>query len=219
MEDRDRESAAHLRSLIEAGGVEPGAFRDALLRVAPMARDAWVDALLGLGELPDDGPDLPRSCVPYLPCPVDALLRMVDQAPVHSSDVFVDVGSGQGRAAAVVHLLTGASAIGLEIQHHLVAAARALATRLRVSRMSTLHGDATTLAGLVTTGSVFFLYCPFSGDRLTSFLAALEPVARTRRLRICCVDLPLPPRPWLTLDPVRAGDPMIYRTDLHAFGE
>jgi hypothetical protein len=174
-----------------------------------------VDAVLGLDELPDDGPDLPRECVPYLPCPVDALLRTVDKASVGPSDVFVDVGSGVGRAAATVHLLTGAAAIGLEIQRNLVCASRDLAARLPGCRMATIEGDASTTAGFVTVGTVFFLYCPFSGRRLLRLLAALEPIARTRPLRICCVDVPLPTLPWLVADPQCDGDLGIYRTTLH----
>jgi hypothetical protein len=67
----------------------------------------------------------------------------------------------------------------------------------------------------MTTGSVFFLYCPFSGERLIRVLADLECIARTRMLRIGCVDLPLPARPWLTLDPRPSGDLAIHRTTLH----
>jgi SAM-dependent methyltransferase len=215
VDERDRESAERVRSLIEDGRHDPSMFRASLSSVAPLSRDAWLDLVLGLPEVPDDGPELPRECVPYLPCPVDALLRMVDQAPVRCSDVFVDIGSGVGRAAALVHLLTGASVIGLEIQRHLVQRARDLATRLRASCISTIEGDATKLAGHVTIGSVFFLYCPFSGDRLAKVLADLEPIARTRMLRVCCVDVPLPPRPWLTLEPQLSADLAIYRTTLH----
>lgn len=215
MDEEHRESAERVRSLIERGQQDPPAFRAALLSVPPVERDAWVDLVLGLGELPDDGPELPRECVPYLPCSVDALLRMVDQAPVRASDVFVDVGSGLGRAAALVHLLTGAAAIGLEIQPGLVQAARDLATRLLAPRVSCVEGDAAKLAGFITIGSVFFLYCPFSGERLAKVVADLEPIARTRMIRVCCVDLRLPPCSWLTLDPQLSGDLAIYRSTLH----
>jgi hypothetical protein len=184
------------------------------LNVAPAARDRWLDRVLGLGEVPADGPELPRGCVPYLPCSVNTVLRMVDQAPIRASDVFVDIGSGLGRAALLVHLLTGAGAIGVEIQHELVLFARDLAKRLRVSRFSTVEGDASRLTRFMTIGSVFFLYCPFSGDRLAKVLADLELIARTRMLRICCVDLPLPPRPWLTLAQPPSGDLAIYQTTL-----
>src|SRR5215469_14927659 len=109
MDADHRDSAEHVRSRIERGQHDPSMFRAALLSIPPTERDAWLDLVFGLGELPDDGPELPRDCVPYLPCPVDALLRMVEQASVRPSDVFVDVGSGVGRAAALVHLLTGAA--------------------------------------------------------------------------------------------------------------
>ena len=212
MHPRHRESAELMRLRLERGAHEPRAFREALLQVPPSARDAWVDAVLGLGELPYDGPDLPRDCVPYLPCPVDALLRIVETAPVGAADVFVDVGSGVGRATALVHLLTGAVAVGLEVQRELVAAARCLAGRLPGCRISTVEGDAAELVGSIAAGSVYFLYCPFSGHRLGKVLAALEPVARSRRICVCCVDLPLPPCDWLAPEPPGWRDLTVYRS-------
>src|SRR5512143_21677 len=125
---------------------------------------------------------------------------MVEHAHVQPSNVFVDIGSGLGRTAAFVHLLTGAGVIGIEIQSDLVRAARDLATRLGVRRVSCVEGDAATLTGFIAVGSVFFLYCPFSGERLLKVLADLESIARTRVIRVCCLDLPLPPCPWLTLE-------------------
>ena len=215
MEGHHRSSARRVRSSIERGIHDPSKFRAALLSVPPDARDAWLDLVLGLTELPDDGPELPRGCVPYLPCSVDVLLRMIEQAGVHASDVFVDIGSGLGRAAALVHLLTGASAIGLEIQRGLALAARDLASRLLLSRCPCIEGDAAELTGFVTIGTVFFLYCPFGGEHLMRVLDHLESIARTRMLRVCCVDLPLPSRDWLTLDPMHSGDLAIYRSRLH----
>ena len=213
-----RDSAERIRSRIEHGQHEPAELRAALLLVPPAARDGWLDLVLGLDELPDDGPALPRDCVPYVPCSVDALLRMVERADVAASDVFVDIGAGLGRAAAFVHLWTGASAIGIEIQPALVVAARALAARLPGSRISIVEGDAATLTGSIALGSVVFLYCPFSGERLRKVMAELEAIARTRMIRVCCVDLPLPPCPWLALEPQPAADLAIYRSTLHASG-
>lgn len=214
MEDRHRESAEWMRSRLSNAQVTPAVFRAALLGVPSTERDAWVDCVLGLDSVPDDGPALPQGCVPYLPCPVDALLRMVEHAGVRESDVFVDVGSGVGRAAALVHLMTGAAAIGIEIQPALVFAARELQARLNSSRFSPVEGDAVQLTGSITTGSVFFLYCPFSGERLEKVLDGLEVIARTRPIRVCCVDLPLPPRPWLTVAAPSTGDLTVYRSTL-----
>ena len=173
-----------------------------------------MDRVFGLGAPPEDGPQLPVGCVPYLPCSVDALLRLVEQAHVRASDLFVDIGAGVGRAAALVHLLTGAPAIGVEVQPALVVAARELAARLRLSDVSFVEGDAAQLAAAWAAGSVFLLYCPFSGDRLTKLLANLEPIARTRAIRVCCVDLPLPPCPWLQPMPPASLDLTTYRSTL-----
>jgi SAM-dependent methyltransferase len=209
-----REAAESMRAQIERGLSDPVSFRAALLSVPPAERDAWLDRVLGLGELPDDEPELPMGCVPYLPCPVDALLRVVQQAPVRASDVFVDVGSGLGRAGALVHMFTGASVIGLEIQPRLVVAARDLASRLLLSRVTSVEGDAAKLARFMTIGSIFFLYCPFSGDRLANLVADLKEIARTRTIRICCVDLPMSSCPWLAPEPPVAPDLTIYRSTL-----
>ena len=209
-----RWSAEAARRSIERGLHDPSAFRAALLGVPAGERDAWVVLVLGLDDLPPDGPALPAGGVPYLPCSVEVLLRMVDEAPVRSTDVFVDVGAGPGRAIALVHLLTGAGAVGLEIQPKLVSAAHGLTARLGLSRVRSIEGDAATVAAFMVTGSVFFFYCPFSGARLAKVLDHLEPIARTRELRVCCVDLPLPPRSWLAREPGRGGALDIYRSTL-----
>jgi len=210
LNDLDRKSAAHIRS--QLGRTHPADFRALLLGVAPIDRDAWLDLALGLEEIPDYGEALPRGCTPYLPCSVDALLRIVELAQVRASDVFVDLGAGVGRAAAFVHLITGAGVVGLEIQPHLAVAARALAANLRTSRVVSVVGDAAKLTSAIAIGTVFFLYCPFGGDRLDQVLDDLEAIARTRTIRICCVDLPLPPRDWLTLETSSRGDVAIYRS-------
>jgi SAM-dependent methyltransferase len=191
--------------------VDPSLFRAALATVPPDGRDAWVDRAFGLDGLPADGPSLPRGCVPYLPCSVATLLQLVEHAAVRASDVLVDVGSGVGRAAALVHLLTGARAIGVEVQPALVAAGRALAARVGLAELAFVEGDAIECASALASGSVFFLYCPFSGARLDQWLASLEPIARERPIRICCVDLRLPPRDWLTLAASPSPELAIYR--------
>jgi SAM-dependent methyltransferase len=212
VEATHRERARRIRAQLQRQLHDPSEFRSTLMSVPPTDRDAWLDVVFEVDALPEDGPELPRGCVPYFPCAVDALLRVVEQAPVRANDVFVDVGSGLGRAATLVHLLTGAGAIGIEIQPGLVRAARALSSRLLVPRVSYIEGDAAELTRTLTTGSVFFLYCPFSGDRLVSVLADLEAIARSRAIRVCSVDLPLPPCPWLAREPGASGDLVIYRS-------
>jgi hypothetical protein len=57
-------------------------------------------------------------------------------------------------------------------------------------------------------------YLGVSGDRLVKVLGDLEVIARTRMIRVCCLDLPLPPCPWLSLESPPAGDLAIYRSPL-----
>src|SRR5690349_21088555 len=98
MDGRHRRSAAMVRASLELGRHDRTQFRAALLAVAPNDRDAWLDQALGLNGLPDDDAELPAGCVPYLPCAVADLLQVVEYASVCEADVFVDVGSGVGRA-------------------------------------------------------------------------------------------------------------------------
>lgn len=212
MDDLHRTSAEALASLLAHTTVPPATFRAALLAVPPNDRDAWLDVVLGLAEVPDDGPDLPRGCVPYLPCPVDAILRAVDLASIGERDLFVDVGAGVGRAAALVGLLTGAPSVGLEIQPDLVREARSLGGRLPQLHFTPIEDDAARLCARASSGTVFFLYCPFGGERLSALLAELERVARTGPIRVCCVDLPLPACPWLSLVRPATGDLAVYRS-------
>ncbi len=169
--------------------------------MSPSARDVWVDAVLGIEGVPDDGADLPRGCVPYLPCAVSAVIAMVDAAVVSAEDVFVDVGAGVGRAAITVGLLTGATVVGVEVQRGLAARARTLASALPTLRMDVVVGDVADHIDDVSAGTVFFLYCPFSGVRLEAFVDGLAGAAAHHPIRIASVDTPLPTRPWLTSSP------------------
>lgn len=185
------------------------------MSVPPLERDAWVDRVLGLAMDMEDGPELPRGCTPYLPCPVDAVLAAVDEAGVDASDVFVDVGFGVGRAGLLVRLLTGAAVIGIEVQSSLVSVARNLAQELKLERFAVVHGDATRLGRFVVIGSVFFFYCPFGGPALNRLVDDLEDIAKTRALRLCGVNTDFPARPWLLSVQGERPDLVVYRTRSH----
>jgi Histone methylation protein DOT1 len=175
---------------------------DGLLRrlraVAYDDRDAWVDALLGL---PDAAPDemLPRGGVPYIPCAVSEILDLVREVPLRPEDVLVDLGAGLGRVLMLAHLLSGARGRGVEIQQHLVDAARACAAARGLGGVTFEQGDAKDAA---LEGTVFFLYSPFNGETLQAVLRKLEALAKTQRVTIVSVDLELPGQSWLRERPV-----------------
>lgn len=207
-----RNAANLVRKALLDNRATPAFFRDRMAEIQPRDRDRWLDMLWDLDDIPDDDPELPRGCVPYLPCPVATVLEAVQRARVKSNDVFVDVGSGTGRTAFLADLLTGAGCIGLEIQPSLVDAARARAAWLNRERTRFVAGDATDLLRFVNIGTVFFLYCPFDGDRVDRTLDHLEEIACTRQIRICCVQMPRLERPWLARLPSGSVELDVYRS-------
>ena len=212
VQELSRTRARQLWSQLVQNQASPQTVRAALSEVPFEDRDAWVDLLWDVGEVPDDDSCLPRGCVPYLPCPVASVLSAIDAARVTSADVFVDIGSGLGKAAFLVHALTGASAIGLEIQPALVHAAAARAAELKLARLRFIETDAADWVRAGALGTVFFLYCPFSGQRLERVLDALAGIARTRRLRLCSVDLPAFECSWLEPLPSTSADLHVYQS-------
>jgi hypothetical protein len=61
---------------------------------------------------------------------------------------------------------------------------------------------------------VFFLFCPFSGARLERLLDDLEPLARQKSIRLCCVDMPELSRSWLEPVGAPAHELAVYRSVL-----
>lgn len=168
------------------------ALADLIRDVGPRDRDTFVDEMLGFDHIPSDA-ELPRGGTPYLPCGVEEILRMVREVPLRPTDTFVDLGSGVGRVAILAHLVSGARAGGIEIQRQLVAVARERAEELRLPDVTFVLGNALEVA---LDASVFFMYSPFNGETLRTFLGRLEAVARTRPIVVCTVDMELRV-PWL----------------------
>lgn len=212
MSPTDHTVALALRDALVADGLEPAAFRRTMSQVVAEDRDAWLDVVWDLDELPKDDARLPSGCVPYLPCPVDTILEAVDSARTTAADVFVDIGAGMGRAAALAHLLTGARTIGLELQPALVKAARERAQTLGLDAMTFIEGDAIDTIQRATSGSVFFMYCPFGRTRIGPVLDALATVAQRREIHICCVGMASLSAAWLRPLPTMAPDLAVYRS-------
>ncbi len=215
MREAVQDAAKALRRTLVREGPVPARFGAALAAIPPEDRDAWFDLVWDVDELPRDDPDLPRGCVPYLPCPIATVLEAVTSAAVTCDDVFVDVGAGLGRALVLTHLLTGAGCIGLEIQSRLVQAARGRAAWLNLDRVRFIDGDAADLVRYMAVGTVFFLYCPFGGRRLERVLDDLEAIARTRQIRVCCVGIPPLNRPSFVTRTSTSADLAVYWSTPH----
>jgi SAM-dependent methyltransferase len=180
-----RTSALHARDAVAAGRLRGQTLLDALLAVRFDERDLWLDQLLALPGLPADLPDLSPGTVPYLPCDVDAIVRAVREAPVTTADVFVDLGAGLGRPALLAHLLSGARAVGVELQPHLVDHARTATARLGLDTVQFFVADAAS--GDIPDGTVYFIYASFNGAALARVLDRLQRIAAQSRIVLCAV--------------------------------
>lgn len=208
---RARAARAEVRAEVRAGALRGAALLELLRSVPPVDRDVWLDELLGFEEPPPDIPDLPRGAVPYLPCGVEEILAMVQEAPVGPDDELVDLGAGLGRVAILAHLLSGARACGVELQEPLVRSARTRCAELALPAVTFVHADA---AETELDGSIFFLYAPCNGAMLARVLRRVEEVARRRPIVVCTVGLPLDDAPWLS--PRRASSLSLTVYDAHA---
>lgn len=154
-------------------------------------RDAAVETTLGIPPTSSESPG--EHLVGHHLTSVAAIVRAIHEVPIRADDVVLDLGAGVGKVVALIHLLTGANARGVEIQSSLVE--RAVA--------NVVHGDARTCS--LSGATVIVLYCPFSGVVLDEVSRRLDSV---ENIIVCAlgVDLRcarLRPRPstdfWMTI--------------------
>jgi hypothetical protein len=186
MDDSLRRRARTARDAIVAGSLRGSALRELLLDVPYVDRDAFTDEMLQIDQPPDV--PLPPGAVPYLPCGIDEILAMVRDAPVGPGDELIDLGSGLGRVAIMIHLLSGARTRGIEIQAPLVERSIELCDELGLRGVSFVQGD---VAESDLEGAMFFLYAPFNGAMLARVMERLERVARRHPIVVGAVGLEL----------------------------
>ncbi|HLJ90284.1 MAG TPA: class I SAM-dependent methyltransferase [Candidatus Angelobacter sp.] len=134
---------------------------------------------------------LEEDMVPYQPTPARHILDLIVQATPGEQDVFIDLGSGLGQVPILVSICTGAKCVGIEIEPSYVDYARKIAADLGLSRVLSLGVDKVTFVRAdarsadLSTGSIFYLYTPFTGAILRDVLDHLRREASTRAVRIC----------------------------------
>jgi len=191
--------------------IQRGAGADALLRwvqTEEIAGDAsgmgydYLDELIGgvfEFEEPEDGEILREpEIVFYQPTPARHIFHMIGLAALTESDVLVDLGSGLGHVPLLVSICTPARGLGIEMEAAYVERARQCAQGLNLDRVTFLQQDARTAD--LSTGTVFYLYTPFTGSILRAVLDRLRCEAASRSIRICSYG-PCTPvvaaEPWL----------------------
>jgi len=140
------------------------------------------------------GPEI----VPYQPTPARHILALVAAGAISEGDVVLDLGSGLGHVPLLVSLCTGARSVGVELELSYVACARQCAQALNLSSVSFLEGDARDVD--LSSGTVFYLYTPFTGSILRAVMSLLRKQASIRPIKICTFGpctLLISREPWL----------------------
>jgi hypothetical protein len=176
----------------------------------------YLDELID-GIFQFETPDVARvqltpEMVRYQPTPVRHILDLTRRTALAESDVFIDLGSGMGKVALLVSICTGAKSIGIELDGAYVECARQCAKGLNLNNAIFLHQDART--AVLSKGTVFYLYTPFTGSILRTVLVRLQQEAGNRSIRVCaygpCVPT-LAEEHWLeTLDRLRPDRIVIF---------
>ena len=162
--------------------------------------DHLDDLIAGVLQIPDPIEVIRpgHEQVFYQPTPVRHALAMIEQRGLSVDDVLVDFGSGLGQLCIVASILTGARAIGIEIERAYVECARECVRNLRLSRIEFLHSDACEAD--LSAGTVFHLYTPFTGSILRTVLNRLQHESTKRSIKVCtlgpCTDT-VAQEPWL----------------------
>ncbi|AGK51752.1 histone methylation DOT1 family protein [Burkholderia thailandensis MSMB121] len=130
-----------------------------------------------------------QDCHDYYPSSIRAFNRVLRDLHVARDDVFVDYGSGMGRAIVLAARFPFRELIGVETSDRLHRAAQANVGRALPDadrrRIRLLHCDARRFR-LPDAASVLYFYNPFHGDILRAVFADIERSLRQhpRRLRI-----------------------------------
>ena len=180
--------------------IQRGARPDALLQrvrpstgvaevvgVAPGIGYDYLDELI-IGVLQFEEPNaghvqLGPEMVFYQPTPARHIFNLIGITALTATDVLVDLGSGLGHVPLLVSICTGAHSIGIELEGAYVECARQSAQRLNLDKVAFVRQDAR--AADLASGTVFYLYTPFTGSILGAVLNLLRREAANRQIRIC----------------------------------
>jgi hypothetical protein len=192
---RDSLRFARERASIAQGGLRGADLIEYLAGIEPRRRDLAAEQLLGISVGPLEQTSLADELITYVPSGVAPIVQAVLDASLGPEDVFIDLGSGLGKAVMLAHLLSGARARGVEVQPALAAHADECASRLGLREVTFSVDDARDAE--LSNGTVFFLYLPFTGSVLARVLERLREVAAQRTILVCALGMELRGCTWL----------------------
>jgi hypothetical protein len=147
--------------------------------------DALVSGVLQLDEPDLHGNALGAEMVLYQPTPARHIFDFIGRVELGERDVLIDMGAGLGHVSLLSAICTPARCIGVELEQAYVDCARGAALALNLSNASFVREDARAID--LSSGTVFYLFTPFTGSILRHVLGLLEREASTRAIRVCAL--------------------------------
>jgi hypothetical protein len=144
--------------------------------------DVAVSGILQFDEPVAEVTERTAEMVFYQPTPARHVFDLIGRAALTERDVLVDLGSGLGHVPLLTSICTNARSIGIEREAAYVDCARQCALALNLSNATFLQQDARD--GEFSSGTVFYLYTPFTGAILRAVLDSLRREAAARPIRV-----------------------------------
>jgi hypothetical protein len=145
--------------------------------------DLFVAGLIYVDPPPQPTRPPEPEMVFYQPTPARVVLELVERVEIHRDDCFYDLGSGLGHVPILVHLLTGVTAVGVEVEPAYCAYARHCAVQLGLARVEFLNLDIRQAD--YGDGTIFFMYTPCEGRMMGQVLSRLRQATRGRYVSVC----------------------------------
>ncbi|HWV67714.1 hypothetical protein [Chitinophaga sp.] len=144
--------------------------------------DVFVNGLFPSQTMPGQTKELDPEMVYYQKTPARIIFELAEKAAFTKEDVFYDIGSGLGQVAMLVHLLTGATARGIEFEPAFCDYANNCVAQLYLSNIVFINTDAR--AADYSEGTVFFMFTPFRGKIMQQVLEMLKKESLQRKIRV-----------------------------------
>jgi len=145
--------------------------------------DELISGILQFEEPSSEIVQLESEMVAYQPTPARHIFDLIGRIALTERDRLFDLGSGLGHVTLMASICTGANCVGIELEPSYVDCGRKSTKSLNLINVTFLQGDAR--AADLSTGTVFYLYTPFSGAILRDVLNSLRQEAAKREIRIC----------------------------------
>jgi hypothetical protein len=162
----------------------------------------WLDELVS-GVFPIEPPDdaqvtQPDNMVFYQPTPARHVFDLIRRAQLNADDVLIDLGAGLGHVPLLAAICTPATCVGIEREQAYAESFRRSAHALNLSRAICIQQDAREAD--FSSGTLFYLYTPFTGDVMRSVLDHLRRETTGRPISIAtygpCTSV-IGEEPWL----------------------